>query len=56
MAPEGYVIEAVVDALGENASRVELRRRVVHAYARWQKLSDKVASTIFAPSFAAPLN
>lgn len=47
MAPEGYVIEAIATALGDNVSKRELRRRVVGAYAKWQKVEAKVASTIF---------
>ena len=48
MAPEGYAVEAVVDALGDNVSAREIRARVVRAYARWQRIPEKVASTIFA--------
>ncbi|HET9932290.1 MAG TPA: hypothetical protein VFQ35_16415 [Polyangiaceae bacterium] len=48
VAPEGYVIEALANALGRNSSPREIRAQVVRAYARWQKLSENVASTIFA--------
>jgi len=48
VAPEGYVIEALVNALGDNLSVREVRTRVVSAYARWQRIPEGVASTIFA--------
>lgn len=48
VAPEGYAIEALVNALGENVSPREVRTRVVRAYARWQRISERVASTIFS--------
>jgi hypothetical protein len=48
VAPEGYAIEALVNALGENLSGRDIRTRVVRAYARWQRLSEATASTIFA--------
>jgi hypothetical protein len=48
VAPEGYAIEALVNALGENLSARDVRARVVRAYARWQRLSEATASTIFA--------
>jgi hypothetical protein len=48
VAPEGYVIEALVNALETNSAPREIRARVISAYARWQKLSENVAGTIFA--------
>jgi hypothetical protein len=48
VAPEGYAIEALVEALGDNASPREVRARVVRAYARWQRISERTASTIFS--------
>lgn len=48
MAPEGYVLDAVLRGLGENESERGLRQRAVLAYAKWQKLSPGVASGIFA--------
>jgi hypothetical protein len=48
MAPEGYLLEATARTLGANPTRAELRRSVVAAYARWQKLSLPAASRIFA--------
>jgi hypothetical protein len=50
MAPEGYVIEAVVNGLGENLPLVALRERVVRAYAKWQRIPERVARAIFAKS------
>ncbi len=48
MAPEGYVLDAVVRALGDNATEVQLRRRVVSTYAKWQKLTYGTSSAIFS--------
>lgn len=48
VAPEGYAIEALVNALGENVSPREVRTRVVRAYARWQRIAERTASTIFS--------
>jgi hypothetical protein len=48
MAPEGYVLDAVLRGLAENDSERGLRQRAVAAYAKWQKLSPGAASTIFA--------
>jgi hypothetical protein len=48
MAPEGYLLEAVLTGLGDNESRSALRRRAVDAYARWQRLSTGQAQAIFA--------
>jgi len=48
MAPEGYVVDAITRALGDNVPRAEVRARAVSAYAKWQRLSPGVASTIFA--------
>lgn len=48
MAPEGYIIEAMARGLGDRASIAELRRRVVATYARWQRISERTASSIFA--------
>lgn len=50
MAPEGYVLDAVVRAIGDHAERGQIRTAAVKAYAKWQKLSDSVAGTIFAKS------
>ncbi len=48
MAPEGYVLDAVVRAIGDRAPKAQIRASAVRAYAKWQKLSEPVASTIFA--------
>ena len=48
MAPEGYVLDAVVRAIGDHAPQTQIRASAVQAYAKWQKLSESVASTIFA--------
>jgi hypothetical protein len=48
MAPEGYVIEALVRALGDRVTDSMLRQRVVLAYAKWQRIPERTASLIFA--------
>jgi hypothetical protein len=48
MAPEGYVIDAMARGLGDHVTQRELRQRVVAAYARWQRIPERTASTIFA--------
>jgi hypothetical protein len=48
MAPEGYIIEAMARGLGDHLNQTELRQRVVAAYARWQRIPERTASTIFA--------
>lgn len=48
MAPEGYIVEAMARGLGERATAQELRQRVVKAYAKWQRIPERTASTIFA--------
>lgn len=50
MAPEGYVIEAMARGLGDRATEQELRQRVVAAYARWQRIPERTAGSIFARS------
>ncbi len=47
MAPEGYVIEGLVRALGDNAPLDQVRERTVRQYAKWQKLSFGAASRLF---------
>jgi hypothetical protein len=47
MAPEGYVVDAVVQGLGERASPKDLRRRAISAYAKFQRIEEKVAGRIF---------
>jgi hypothetical protein len=48
MAPEGYVIDAMVRGLGDNLSPSAVRDGVVREYAKWQRLSVGVASTMFS--------
>lgn len=48
MAPEGYIIEAMARGLGDHVTPAELRKRVVSTYARWQRIPEKIASSIFA--------
>lgn len=47
MAPEGYVVDALVTALAQNAPRGELREATASAYATWQKISLKTAKRMF---------
>jgi hypothetical protein len=48
MAPEAYLIDAIARGIGENASPSELRSHAVSAYAKWQKLTPRQASSVFA--------
>ncbi len=48
MAPEGYVLAAVLRGLGDGQKRDAIRKRAVLSYAKWQKLSYGAASWIFA--------
>ncbi|HVJ16798.1 MAG TPA: hypothetical protein VM686_15260 [Polyangiaceae bacterium] len=48
MAPEGYIIEALARGLGDHATVKELRARVVASYARWQRIPERTAGSIFA--------
>jgi hypothetical protein len=47
MAPEGYTVDAVARALGENRSRLGVVSNVVASYAQWQRIDVKVASPMF---------
>jgi len=49
MAPEGYLVHAIAEGLGENLSAAELRRRTVQSYARWQRISEREARRVFTP-------
>lgn len=49
MAPEGYVLDAVLQGLAANEPAPLIRGRAVAAYAKWQKLSPGQAGVIFAP-------
>jgi hypothetical protein len=48
MAPEGYIIEALARGLGDHTSTRELYERVVLSYARWQRIPERTARSIFA--------
>lgn len=48
MAPEAYLIDAIARGIGDNASPSELRSSAVAAYAKWQKLTPRQASSVFA--------
>jgi hypothetical protein len=48
MAPEGYLIDALAQGLGENLGPDALRQRAVAAYAKWQKLTLREAGSVFA--------
>ncbi len=47
MAPEGYAIEAAVRAMAENRPHRQVRKQVVLAYARWQRITPRAASRVF---------
>jgi hypothetical protein len=47
MAPEGYVVDAIVGAVADNADKAAIKRRAIAAYAKWQKIEERVAATIF---------
>jgi hypothetical protein len=48
MAPEGYVLHAVLTGIGDGKSSKQIRLGAVQSYAKWQKLSHGTASWIFA--------
>jgi hypothetical protein len=48
MAPEAYLIDAIARGIGENASPSSLRSSAVNAYAKWQRLTPRQASSVFA--------
>ena len=50
MAPEGYLIDGLARALGDNEPRSAVRSRTVAAYAKWQRLSIGTASPMFSPA------
>jgi hypothetical protein len=47
MAPEGYVIHAVADALGQNVPGASLRSSAVNAYMHWQRIGRGEAGWVF---------
>lgn len=48
MAPEGYVLDAVVRAMGAHSNTHQIRLAAIAAYAKWQKITHSAAGTIFA--------
>ncbi|MBK7581448.1 MAG: hypothetical protein IPI67_14710 [Myxococcales bacterium] len=48
MAPEGYLLEAVLKGIGDGKTRSEIRAGAVRSYAKWQRLSQGTAAWIFA--------
>ena len=46
MAPEGYLIHAIVLGLGQNLSVPMLRERTLQSYARWQRISEREARRV----------
>jgi len=49
MAPEGYLLDAIVRSLGENASRAQLRDAAISAELKWLKIPASQAQYMFAP-------
>ncbi len=50
VAPEGYATVALVAALGDNLPLSEVRRAVVRAYAKHQRITPSHAGRYFSPS------
>ncbi|OGQ26601.1 MAG: hypothetical protein A2138_17050 [Deltaproteobacteria bacterium RBG_16_71_12] len=50
MAPEGYLLDALIESVAKNGpdERVLLRQALVAAYARWQRISRTSAATVFS--------
>jgi len=48
MAPEGYVLQAVLTGIGDGKTSRQIRLGAVQSYAKWQKLSQGSAGWIFA--------
>lgn len=51
MAPEGYILEELLDGYFTHNTNEEIKLRVAKAYAKYQKISLKAALTVFATSF-----
>ena len=51
MAPEGYVVDAIARALGDNAPLAGVRARAIEAYAAWQRLPAREAARTFAKAY-----
>lgn len=49
MAPEGYVIDAVVKAMAENRTADDVRSAAVEATRKWQRIPRAHADAVFAP-------
>lgn len=49
MAPEAYLLVAVIDTLARRGGKQDLRRAAIAAYAKYQKITEKAASSVFAP-------
>lgn len=47
MAPEGYLVEAIARSFGDRRSTDEIRLAAIAAYARWQRISESIAATVF---------
>jgi hypothetical protein len=47
MAPEGYTVDAMARALGDNRPRSAVVRQVVESYAKWQRIGVNVAAPMF---------
>lgn len=47
MAPEGYAVEAAARAFGDNRRPAQIREAVVRAYAKWQRITPRVAGRLF---------
>jgi hypothetical protein len=47
MAPEGYVLAAILRGLADNRTTTEVREHAVAAYGRWQRLAPGTAARIF---------
>jgi hypothetical protein len=51
MAPEAYLLEALASAVAQHGlnSSTAIRQELIKAYARFQRIPTKAASTVFAP-------
>jgi hypothetical protein len=47
MAPEAYTVDALLVAIGDRAPVDVVRRRAIAAYAKWQRISESVATKMF---------
>lgn len=51
MAPEGYILEQLLDGYFDSKSNEEIKMLVAKAYAKYQKISLKAALTVFDTTF-----